>query len=228
MFRPLPVLTLFTLPALALLIWLGAWQWGRMGEKAEAIAAWEQSDTGEALPLETALCEIRADFFGRDILPPESEGSHTLRFQGRSASGEPGWRLMSAMPVPECFGPTAGQHVLVQAGFETQRGERGEAPGMLMIEDVPEAGVFTPENLPESDEFYRFEPAQLAAVLDVPAVTTEFWLIESSAEMPPELAQVPPGQHLGYALTWWGMAIALIAVFLLMHVQRGRLRFTRR
>ncbi|WP_375285388.1 SURF1 family cytochrome oxidase biogenesis protein, partial [Marinicauda pacifica] len=36
-FRPLLVLTLFTLPALALLVWLGSWQLER--------AAWKRAET---------------------------------------------------------------------------------------------------------------------------------------------------------------------------------------
>jgi surfeit locus 1 family protein len=36
---------------------------------------------------------------------------------------------------------------------------------------------------------------------------------------------LPPQRHFGYAITWWGLAIALIGVYLAFHYQKGRLRF---
>ncbi len=228
MFRPMPILSFLMLPALALLVWLGSWQWARMGEKADAIAAWENRQTETVLPLETALCDVRAGFYGREIELQETATGATLRFQGRSPAGAPGWLILSAARVPECFSPAAGEFVLVQTGFESFRGETGTPPATLVIARLPDAGAFAAENLPASNEYYRFNPEQMAAALDVASVTDAFWLVEASAEMPAELATVPPGQHLGYALTWWGLAIGLIAVYLVMHVQSGRLRFTRR
>ncbi|WP_421792481.1 SURF1 family protein [Hyphobacterium sp.] len=223
----MPILTLVLLPALALLIWLGSWQFGRMGEKAEALAAWERRTSGPAIELDAALCEVRASFFDRDVLLPLPSGDNRLRFQGRSAAGEPGWRLMGAVPVPACF-DADGAFALVQTGFETARGERFELFGPVTISRLPEAGAFTPSNLPPSDEFYRFEAEELADALNVASVTSAFWLVAASDGLPPHLASVPPSQHLGYALTWWGLALALLGVFAVMHVQAGRLGFTRR
>ena len=37
--------------------------------------------------------------------------------------------------------------------------------------------------------------------------------------------ELPPQRHFGYAITWWGLAIALIGVYLAFHYQKGRLRF---
>lgn len=228
MFRPLPVLTILFIPALALLIWLGQWQFGRMEEKSDAIAAWETRQGGEVFDWQGALCEIRASFFGQHILPPEETGPQQIRFHGRSASGELGWRLMSPLQVSACFAPAAGQYILVQTGFETFRGDVLPAPSTLVFTRPPDQGVFDAANIPESGEFFRFEPEALSQALGGLPVTGEFWLIEAENDLPPRLANVPPGQHLGYALTWWGLAIGLIAVYLLMHVQTGRLRFTRR
>jgi surfeit locus 1 family protein len=37
--------------------------------------------------------------------------------------------------------------------------------------------------------------------------------------------QIEPGTHLGYALQWWGFGLALIGVYIGLHVRTGRLRF---
>ncbi|WP_421785805.1 SURF1 family protein [Hyphobacterium sp.] len=228
MFRPLPILTLFSLPALVLLIGLGGWQWSRMGEKANAIAAWESQEAGEAVPLEFALCEARAGYFGREIIRPDDPGHTFIRFQGRSVDGEPGWRHMYALALPACFSPGAGQAVLVQYGFEPLRGGDVAVAGRLTIVRPPASGAFAAANEIASRTFYRFEASDLTEALGGMPIYPDFWIVAYSGEMPPQLASVPPSQHLGYALTWWGMALALIAVYLVLHVQRGRLRFTRR
>jgi surfeit locus 1 family protein len=224
----MPVLTMILLPALALLIWLGAWQWGRLADKAEAYAAWKNREAGEVLPLDVALCDIRASFFGREVLPPDAASENFIRFQGRSLDGEPGWRQMYAVSLPDCFAPGAEQAVLVQHGFEPLRGGEVVRSDRLMIARPPEAGAFAAANDVGSRTFYRFDPPELSQALGSAPVYPDFWIIAYSDEMPPELAAVPPSQHLGYALTWWGMALALIAVYLVLHVQNGRLRFTRR
>ena len=36
---------------------------------------------------------------------------------------------------------------------------------------------------------------------------------------------LPPERHFGYALTWWGMALGLIGVYIAFHRSQGRLRF---
>ncbi|WP_420431301.1 SURF1 family cytochrome oxidase biogenesis protein [Hyphobacterium sp.] len=216
------------LPALALLLWLGAWQWGRMGDKADAVAAWESRETGAALPLSGVLCDVRASYFGQEVELPDPANREFIRFQGRSLDGEPGWRHMYALPLPDCFEAGAGQSVLVQHGFEPLRGGDVVTTERLMIRPPPETGGFAAENDTASRTFYRFEPESLAQSLDSARIYADFWIVGYSDELPPELAAVPPVQHLGYALTWWGMALALIAVYLGLHVQRRRLCFTRR
>jgi surfeit locus 1 family protein len=228
MFRPYPVLTLFAIPALALLVWLGSWQWDRMGEKADAIVAWDSRPDEAPIDWAIALCEIRDGFYEHRVFPPTDRGAPEIRFHGRSASGDLGWRMMSPVAAPDCLTVAADEYILVQTGFETFRGDRLPPPTLLTIARPPEAGFFDAENNAERAEFFRFEPAHLSAAMNGIPVFPDVWLIEAENEMPPNLANVPPGQHLGYALTWWGLAIGLVGVYLVIHVQAGRLRFTQR
>ena len=45
--------------------------------------------------------------------------------------------------------------------------------------------------------------------------------------IPGDSERLPPERHFGYAITWWGLAMALAGVYLAFHYQRGRLRFRR-
>ena len=38
---------------------------------------------------------------------------------------------------------------------------------------------------------------------------------------------LPPERHVGYAITWWGLAAGLVVIYALLHVRRGRLSFKR-
>ncbi len=42
---------------------------------------------------------------------------------------------------------------------------------------------------------------------------------------PAAAGDLPPARHMGYALTWWGLGLGLIAIYLAFHVSRGRLTF---
>jgi surfeit locus 1 family protein len=52
------------------------------------------------------------------------------------------------------------------------------------------------------------------------------WLPSAGAGLPPGLAAMPPSRHVGYALTWFGLALTLIAVYLAFHHRAGRLMST--
>jgi surfeit locus 1 family protein len=36
---------------------------------------------------------------------------------------------------------------------------------------------------------------------------------------------LPPERHLGYAITWWGLAATLACIYFFYHASIGRLRF---
>ncbi|CAN0304123.1 unnamed protein product, partial [Chrysoparadoxa australica] len=64
-FKPFPVLTLLTLPALAFLLWLGSWQLDRRAWKAELIGAFEQTAALPPTSLNEILCTGSEDPLGR-------------------------------------------------------------------------------------------------------------------------------------------------------------------
>ena len=53
------------------------------------------------------------------------------------------------------------------------------------------------------------------------------------SELSPESAlaagadAMPPARHLGYALTWYGLAIVLLAIYFAYHMSVGRLALQR-
>lgn len=223
-FRPLPVLTLIAIPALAALVWLGVWQGGRAGSKANEIAAFEQHMLEPPLTAERVCAKGLAT---GDILAPQPAGGPTLRVFGHRVTGDAGWRHYQAASL-------CGAPVLVETGFDAlQIGGPGAAmPGAaaqwhvekFIVTPWPDQPFMAAANSPERNEWSWFDPAAMKAALGQPGLDTRFILAPLEG-LPDYLVRTPPETHIGYAVTWFGMAIAFVVIYGLMHARAGRLRF---
>jgi surfeit locus 1 family protein len=234
-FRPFPILTLLTLPALAFLIWLGSWQLDRRAWKAELIAAFEVSAQAAPVDLEALLCRGAAAPGRAAVLEPTSPGTDVVRVYGTGPQGAPGWRLFVAVDAPEC-----AEHAVILAetafdpldtarrGADGRTAERSRVSSVRLEAPAPR-GPFTPQGDPGSREFYAFDRQSMAAALDRTgaALNPDWWLAADDGSLPGYLTQTPPERHVGYAVTWFLMAGALAGIYLLFHVRAGRLRLRR-
>lgn len=222
-FRPLPGLTLASIPVLALLIALGVWQAQRAQWKADLIAQYEAAGAAPPRPLTAALCAGEQGRVAVDLIL----GTEELRIYGGGPRGEPGWLIVQLAFAPQCMPGAAGEagpRALVQTGFETLDGARAASPRVLHLEPWPEAGAFTPRNDPQAGQYYRFDAADLGGAFGVPPDRLSPLWARWDERTPLERATIAPATHIGYALTWFGLAAALLAVYLAMHVRAGRLR----
>jgi surfeit locus 1 family protein len=98
-------------------------------------------------------------------------------------------------------------------------------PDAWRLERPRQAGPFTPGNSVEASEFYSFTPQMAAALnLQIGSLSPDWWIARDSGEPPAHLTQTPPERHVGYAVTWFLMAMALIAIYFIFHARAGRLR----
>lgn len=219
-FKPYPVLTLFTAVSVVILIMFGNWQWSRYHEKmalAEAEPEWTTL-SGTLVP-GTVLQVYSLDGGSaawRDVALIETEDGAAFVAQ----------TIHYAMDAPTPSRLNAPQ-------FYSARG---------IWHDAGQRNAFSVENAPAAGQFYAFDPAELAKALppDLAAnvgkrVFEPETLLRTDGAVPepvinpfaaPQLTErLPPERHFGYALTWWGLAIGLVGVYLALHHQRGRLRF---
>jgi len=220
-FRPLPMLTLMAIAALVVLIMFGRWQWDKY--VAESHAAVEP-------PLEVTLSDYQ----------PMPAGVQLVYGPLESA---PGWRVL----IPVASG---GRVTFVDAGYEqgvdapdwrTVRIPGSLAHGVAITGVSVRPGVsgaFTPAADPERRIWYALDLAGMAAAagLQGEVETASFvalpYIGADGRPIPNpfvlgRMDNTPPAQHLGYALTWWGLAIVLIGIYFAYHVSAGRLRFGR-
>ena len=219
-FRPQPVMTAAALIALAVLIWLGVWQLERREWKQDLIAEYAAVSAGEPVTLATAICG-GGEFRQRPVLPPEPRGGQSVRMYGFDSEGNPGWRILQIADAPGCL--TQARAVLIQTGFEHCATGVMDRVELLRLATTPEPGPFTPENIPGSNEWHRFDRAALAVEFGLaPDALADVWARQDAP--PASLSSTPPSRHLGYALTWFGLALTLIGVYFAYHVREGRFR----
>lgn len=224
-FRPLPVLSLFSLAALVILVLLGNWQYARYTEKlaqadAPKVATFsdvtveiDRSNPGNA---QQVYGIIDGEAVWRRYVPGRLDGDLVLVLWDATSGTE---------PVPLAIADT---------GDYARRAHVFERP--------PQTGGLAASSKPEQDIWYGFNgPVMLenlgyeaggSTVVESDIVTIRLAEDTSRArrtENPYATLQgrdpLPPERHFGYALTWWGMALGLIGVYLAFHHAQGRLRF---
>jgi surfeit locus 1 family protein len=220
-FRPLPILSVFTLASVILLVGLGTWQVQRMAWKTDLIAAYEQR--GTAASFAQALCGGFDAPFGPTVRAPAPLLGPQLRYY--SLRDEAGWIRLGLMRKPQCSPDEAPSFIFIESAFETLRSGNSIRPEAWRIDPLPEPRGFGSNNNPDADEWYVFDHDTMAQALGVePSQVLSVWA-RSDLGMPNTLVATPPAKHLGYALTWFGLAIALLGVYVALHITRGRLHW---
>lgn len=224
-FRPYPVLTLLAIPALAALIALGVWQGQRAGWKAELIREFEAG--AQATPLTPeAACEGGLQQ-GEILTPPQTSGARVRMF-GQDASGRAGWRLLATADL-------CGAKVVVVAGFEALDigGPGGRLPAnalaqapvtRFVVEPWPERPSMSADNNIAKNEWYWFDARSLQQALGVDSLDDRHVILPMTG-VPSFLTRTPPETHIGYSVTWFGMAVAFLVIYGVFHARAGRLRF---
>jgi len=233
-FRPVLGPTLWFLFGFAILAGMGFWQIARLHEKEALIASVERGMRAAPVPLEEALRQG----------PAAAEYHHvrvTGRFQhdaelylfSRGPMGAVGVDIITPLVQEN------GQTVLVDRGFvpdalrdpatraAAQTAGEVSLTGVLRLSQPP--GMFTPAANRQSRLWFVKDVPSMAGALGVAVPPV---LIEADAT--PNPGGWPLGgrtqvefanDHLQYAITWFGLALALLTVYLLYHRSRGRLGF---
>jgi surfeit locus 1 family protein len=235
-FRPLPLMTMSALPALVVLIGLGMWQVQRLHEKQDLLETIAQRMSAPEAPL--------ADVLGGPLASAEWR---RVRAHGRFLHDKEGY-VHAVEP-----GLGLGVHVLtplVISGWGTVLVDRGFVPLALRMPDTRAVGQTEGEVditgiVRLSGEHNAFTPATDEARRtwywrDVEGIARHFGLTLNApvvivAEHPANPGGLPrfagyrvdiPNNHLQYAITWFGLALTLIGVYLAYHARNGHLRFS--
>lgn len=208
--RRVPIgLTIATAISLAILITLGAWQLQRLAWKTNLVERIEALKTAQAVPIGPVLAREKAgetvDWTRVSIDCAPGAGlpsADTVRNAVRD--GEIIWRVFSSCRLAS--GPY--REILVDRGLVQDATGRVSPPAIALPPVVSATGVLAPLAA-LSKEALAERPAGAPALALMVESETPAPAGIVPAPLPPEI----PNRHLEYALTWFGLAGALAAVY---------------
>ena len=220
---------LATCAALAVLVSLGLWQLQRLAWKEAVLAqiAARVSAPPVAAPADWSAFDPQRDEYRHVTVSGTFEHDHeALVFRatgnGRPGFEGPGYLVMTPLLLAD------GAHVLVNRGFvplarrDPASRLAGQRPGFVTVTGLLRSSeprnAFTPPDSPVTNGWFTRDVAAIAAHFEL-GRTAPFSI---DADATPNPGGLPAGgatvlaianDHLSYALTWFGLGLALIGVF---------------
>jgi surfeit locus 1 family protein len=229
-FRPRLWPTLAALAALVVLVGLGTWQVERLRWKEALIA---ERDARLAAPAE--LLPAQADWPAWEFRRVEVQGTfrHDLEqlFGASGHGGQLGHHVLTPLLRPD------GSALLVDRGWvpadkaHPAARREGQVDGPVTITGIARyrgddaANWFTPANQPEQAMWFSYEMPALEQATGLPLLP-----VVVEADDRPNPGGLPIGgftrialtnNHLQYAITWYGLALTLVAVWVSFSLRRG-------
>lgn len=238
--RGLVLPAVLALAAFIVLIALGAWQMERKAWKDALIAALAErlAAAPSALPpragwasLDQADEEFRRVVFSAEFMHAHEALVYTSGSSLRPDVKEPGYWVFTPARLSD------GGLVVVDRGFvpegrqDPKTRAQGQVAGVVHVTGIlrwPEArGFFTPGDEPAKNLWFVRDHPAMAAAKGLGAVAP----FVVSQEFPAAPGGLPragpvkpnlPNNHFSYALTWYGLALVLVAVFAAWMVSQRR------
>ena len=241
-FRPFLGLTLFTVLSIAILIGLGTWQYQRLQWKTNLLAEVEAAVTAPPLSslrdVQKALSQGEPTDFRRIEFYAEILTGQTPFLVYSRTKRELSWRTFYAAKGD-------GVRAFLATGLvsDTERDKvsvvTDSAPqsfaGYVRLARAQERGAA--QSTPGANRWFSFNPlpdtANWASGLNgefaAQPIESDFYIDVAVGEISADTLPIKRPQirnnHFDYMLTWYGLAVALFVIYLILHVQRGRLGF---
>ncbi|MDB5437279.1 MAG: surF1 family protein [Phenylobacterium sp.] len=211
--------------AFAILIGLGVWQLQRLKWKEALLADIARAEAAKPVPIDDVLAGavtpktefIRVTAFCRGLATAPALELYSLR------QGQIGARLISACPLPG----DPYRSILVDRGFIPDTVTARPVVDASRLDPVAVTGVLragergnftTPPNT--AAKWYLHDAKAMGRALHADPPTAPLFLMAETSTNPDFKALEPapfpidiPNRHLGYALTWFGLAGALAGVY---------------
>ena len=225
--RPFPLIAVCV--GIAILLSLGAWQVQRLRWKEGLLARIAALQNAPPEPLDVVLNRIapsgqpqqgEVDFVRAQTTCPTLQQTPVLRVYS-ILDGVMGYRLVTACPLAQ------GRYrsLLVDRGFvdhdrlgELRPGPAIDGPVVGVLRRPEPANWLSPPNDVAKNDWHTRDLPAMAAALHAPSAAPVYLALESPASSlgTPRPSAIPtdiPNNHLGYALTWFGLAAGLAGVY---------------
>jgi surfeit locus 1 family protein len=229
---------IFSALGIAILLGLGFWQLERRVWKEELIARIEARTKAPAVPIPSEGDWKNASAERDEYRRVTARGAfrndrevqvYTVVSEQKGRVAGPGYWVMTPLEL------NSGGTVIVNRGFVPldRRNPDTRSPGQVagqttvtgLLRMPEQATLFSPDNDPARNAWYRRDPGEIARALKLERVAP----FTIDADATPNPGGLPeggrtrinfPNDHLQYAITWFGLALALAGVFAAFAWQR--------
>jgi surfeit locus 1 family protein len=232
-FQPRLIPTLFSLVLVVILLSLGTWQVERLHWKENLIA--DIATRSQIPPLDIAAVPQDADLssleYRKAIVTGQFMHLHEFHVIAISLDGQGGYHILTPFLLDD------GRYLLVNRGWvpydkktpDTREvGQIADKVTLSGIVRLPHAGWLQPNNNSDTNIWYSQDLSAMAHKMGI----EEFMPILLDVDSTPNKGGYPiggqtrveiPNNHLGYALTWFGLAIALACIYFISSWKREAL-----
>lgn len=231
--RPALGPTLFTIPALILLLALGTWQVQRLMWKLDLIASVEEGLKAPPVALPAGGVDAEAWHFRRVVVKGEFDHTREFHLLAHSERGNFGYHVITPLKRSDAPG-----WVLVSRGWipaddkDPAKRAQGQVQGEVTITGIVHApwgkGWFTPDNDLQRNLWYYGDAAGMLTAAGIAEAPVLFVDADASVTVPGGWPR--PGHtrltftnnHLAYAFTWYSGAVVLAVIYVMWHRRRAR------
>ncbi len=214
--KPELIPTLFIIAAFLTFVTLGTWQMQRLRWKETII---EETSAKLQMPAVTSFADFKADnlseiIYRRGVFSGKFLYDKVIHLIGRQQGANIGYYMITPLQLKN------GDIILVNRGFSPP-GKESRPAGIVKIEGLlrlpREKRFFAPENNQEKNIWSYEDIEKISAMLGkkLPAV-----VVEEIGKANPEFFPIPGdgkiihrNDHLGYAITWYLLALVTIIMF---------------
>jgi len=243
-FRPFPGLTIFTLIALGILLWLGTWQYGRMGEKSLLLSRIDTAASSAPFSDFSGIIAARNAGEPIDFRRARLKLSYVSSVDGtpgeyhvyKSQDGKTAWRIFREAKTG------SGANVFVAADIVADGAK--SLPRPVSSDPVYIAGYvrtwqrpsrFAAKSTPSANRWFSFnalkDTAPWTSAAPGTPVEQDLYIDAAQISDAPISDELPvkkpdiPNNHFDYMLTWYSFALILLIIYFILHIRGGRLRF---
>lgn len=230
-FRPTLWPTLFTVPAMIVLIGLGTWQVERLHWKENLITTRNARATRAAIPLPSDTADPAGYEFSKTRATGRFLHDKEMYLTARSLNGNVGYHIVTP------FIENDGQAILIDRGWipierkDPATRAAGQVQGAVAVEGLlrgsQKKNWLVPDNEPQNNVWFYIDVPAMAKWSGLeharpyfieagPAANAGGYPIGGQSQL--EL----PNNHLQYAITWYSFAISLAVIYFLYHRNLAR------
>lgn len=220
--------TILTLAGLIILCSLGTWQLQRLQWKSALLQEIDSEYAKDPMDFELTYENLTRlepqPTFVRGFAEGVYRHQDEIAVGPRTYEGQSGYHLITP------FETLDNRIILVNRGWvppaynKEKNITRPDLPIIIKgtARKAQPSGLFTPQNVPELDQWYHITPEEISVAKNLQSVSAYILYAEEGYESPISTATrwQPPNNHLHYALFWFTMAGVLLLIYYLRFIRK--------